>query len=84
MRKHCLVTILELLGSRSAIQPKYRWPIRIEELYNHMNVLEVDEKADYLKSFYYKYSPRLLKRFVVKLCLPHLIKPKNGDSTFHW
>ena len=27
------------------------WPIRIDELHNCMNVLEVDEKADYLKPF---------------------------------
>ena len=45
MRKHRLVTMLKFLGPRSAIQPKYWLAIRIEELHNRMNVLEVDEKT---------------------------------------
>ena len=43
------------------------WPIRIDELNNRMNVLEVDEKGDDLKPFIRSYSSRLFKMFVVKL-----------------
>ena len=46
------------------------WPIRIDELHNRVNVLEVDKKADDLKQYTRSYSPKLFKRFVVKLCFP--------------
>ena len=69
MCKHHLVTMLEFLGPRSAIQPKYWLAFRIDKLHNRMNLLEVNEKADDLKPFIRSYSPTF-KMFVVKLFFP--------------
>ena len=61
MRKYHLVTMLKFLGPRSAIQ-NIGWPIRIVELHNRMNVLEVDEKAEF-KAIYQKLLNWVVQNF---------------------
>ena len=48
------------------------WPIRIKELHNRMNVLEVNEKVDYLKPFIRSIRLGCSRGLFVKLCLPIL------------